>query len=257
MTQLTAAEYYAQIQSSTAAVAAMVAADDLSRPIPTCPEWTLRELAIHIGRAHRWAAQITSTRSKEFIEFRTLPDGKFPGAPQERADWLTAGARRLVDAVDEAGQDPVWSFGELVPASFWGRRMCHETLVHHADAALAAGQAPDIGAAVAADAIDEWLTELMRPIGDEADARAAALDPGCALHVHATDAGPGTGEWLIRHGEDGVTVLRGHGKADAAVTGPAARLLLVLLRRLPADDPAVTVHGDPGILDRWLAGTPF
>jgi hypothetical protein len=42
-----------------------------------------------------------------------------------------------------------------------------------------------------------------------------------------------------------------------AVTGPADRLLLMLMRRLPADDPSITVHGDAGLLAGWLAGTQF
>jgi hypothetical protein len=31
----------------------------------------------------------------------------------------------------------------------------------------------------------------------------------------------------------------------------------VLLQRLPPDDPAVTLHGDPALLHRWLAATRF
>lgn len=254
MTTPAAAEYYAQIEASTAVIAGLVDGGDLTVPIPTCPDWTLRELAIHIGRTHRWAARITATRSPEFIEFRSVPDGRFPDDPAARPGWLTAGARRVVEAIDGAGQDPVWMFGGLVPASFWARRMCHETLVHQADAVLAAGQRPDLPAGLAADAIDEWLTELMAPRGGEADLRAAALPPGASLHVHATDA---DGEWLVRHGPGGVTAERGHAQADAAVTGPAGALLLVLLRRVPADDPGVTVRGDPAVLTRWLAETPF
>jgi hypothetical protein len=34
-------------------------------------------------------------------------------------------------------------------------------------------------------------------------------------------------------------------------------LLLVLMRRRPASDPAVTVHGDSAVLDGWLASTAF
>jgi uncharacterized protein (TIGR03083 family) len=209
---------------------------------------------VHIGRAHRWAAQICATRSREFIAFRSVPDGRLPDDPADQAAWLTAGARRAVEAIDGAGPDPVWSFRELVPPGFWARRMCHETLVHQADAVLAAGQRPDLPAGLAADAIDEWLTEMMRPVGGEADLRATALPPGASLHVHATDA---DGEWLVSHGPGGVTAERGHARADAAVTGPASSLLLVLLRRAPADDPGVTVSGDPAVLTRWLAETPF
>jgi hypothetical protein len=111
---------------------------------------------------------------------------------------------------------------------------------------------------MAADAIDEWLTVLSGPIYGRPDPRAAALPEGRVLHVHATDDGlAGSGEWLISHEPGGVTVRPGHGKGDAALTGPAARLLLVLIRRAPADDPAVTVFGDGALLTRWLAETSF
>lgn len=78
------------------------------------------------------------------------------------------------------------------------------------------------------------------------------------LHVHATDQGlDGSGEWLIRHGPSGVTAEAGHGRADAALSGPAARLLLVLMRRLPLTDPAVEAFGDTALIERWLAETRF
>jgi MDMPI C-terminal domain len=54
-----------------------------------------------------------------------------------------------------------------------------------------------------------------------------------------------------------VTLAAGHGRGDVALTGPAARLLLVLVRRLPPSDPAVEVFGDADLLGRWLAETPF
>jgi uncharacterized protein (TIGR03083 family) len=262
------ADYYAQIESGAAAIGALVAGGGLDRPIPTCPEWTLRELAVHVGRAHRWAAQITATRSPSFVEFRSLPDGRFPAGPLAQADWLAAGAQRAVAAIDEAGGDPVWAFGSLVPASFWGRRMCHETMVHAADAQLAAGQEPDLPPGLAADAIDEWLTVLMPPPPGQADPRAQVLGAGVALHVRATDAaGAGPGEWVIRHGTGGVSVIRlagtagtgagGHARGDVVLAGPAAGLLLVLMRRLPPEDPAVSVTGDRAVLGRWLAAARF
>jgi uncharacterized protein (TIGR03083 family) len=276
MTQLStarpsAAQYYAAIESGAAAIADLVAAGDLARPIPTCPDWTLRELAVHVGRVHRWAAQITATRADQPPEFRSLPDGRFPGEPAGQAEWLAGGARRAVAAIEEAGQDPVWASGarSRLPASFWGRRMCHETLVHAADARLAAGlPPPEVPPAVAADGIDEWLTVMMPPAPGHADPRAQVLGPGVALHVRTTDVtGPGPGEWVIRHGTGGVNVIRlagtgaaggaGHAGGDAVLAGPAAALLLVLLRRLPPEDPAVSVTGDRAVLGRWLAGSRF
>jgi MDMPI C-terminal domain len=52
-------------------------------------------------------------------------------------------------------------------------------------------------------------------------------------------------------------VITDSARADAALTGPAASLLLVLMRRRPVSDPAVTVYGDSAVVDGWLASTAF
>jgi uncharacterized protein (TIGR03083 family) len=260
MPQLSANRYFAEIEAATAGLAAILAEHDHSLAIPTCPEWTLRQLVTHVGRAHRWAAEITRTRSDVFIPFREVPDGKLPDDRAEQCAWLRAGAARIVDAVREAGTDVVWSFAGPAPAGFWIRRMAHETLVHRADAQLAAGAEPEpiIEAEVAADAIDERLTLLTAGILGNADEPAKALPAGAGLHIHATDDGlGGRGEWMIRHDARGLTVELGHDKGDAALTGPAARLLLVLMRRRPVSDPAVTTYGDHAVVDGWLASTAF
>jgi uncharacterized protein (TIGR03083 family) len=259
MPQLNADRYAVEIEESTAGLAEIVAEHDQSLPIPTCPEWTLRQLATHVGRAHRWAAEITRTRSDTPIPFRQVPDGKLPDDRAGQCAWLRAGAARIVSAVREADSDLVWSFTGPTPAGFWLRRMAHETLVHRADAQLAAGAEPEpvIEADVAADAIDEWLMLLTSGLGDVVE-RLQALPAGAGLHIHATDDGlGGRGEWMIRHDAGGLAVEPGHGKGDAALTGPAVSLLLVLMRRRPASDPAVTLHGDSAVLDGWLASTAF
>ena len=143
MAQLNADRYVAEIEASTAGLAEILAEYDQSLPIPTCPEWTLCQLVTHVGRAHRWAAEITRTRSDAFIPFREVPDGKLPDDRAGQRAWLHAGAARIVDAVREAGSDLVWSFTGSAPAGFWIRRMAHETLVHRADAQLAAGAEPE------------------------------------------------------------------------------------------------------------------
>jgi uncharacterized protein (TIGR03083 family) len=260
MPQLSADRYAAEIEASTAGLAEILTEHDQSLPIPTCPDWTLRQLVTHVGRAHRWAAEITRTRSDAFIPFREVPDGKLPDDRADQPAWLRAGAAQIADAVREAGSDVVWSFTGPVPARFWIRRMAHETLVHRADAQLAAGAEPEpvIEADVAADAIDEWLMLLAGGFAGSAGERTEALPAGACLHVHATDDGlGGRGEWMIRHDAGGLTVEPGHGKGDAALTGPAASLLLVLMRRRPVSDPAVTIYGDSAVVDGWLASTAF
>jgi len=260
MPQLSADRYSAEIEASTAGLADILAEHDQGLPIPTCPEWTLRQLVTHVGRAHRWAAEITRTRSDVPIPFREVPDGKLPDDRAEQCAWLRAGAARIVGAVRGADSDLVWSFTGPTPASFWIRRMTHETLVHRADAQLAAGAEPEpaIAAEVAADAIDEWLMLLTHGIRGHSGGRTTALPLGASLHLHATDDGlGGSGEWIIRHDAGGLAVEPGHGKADAALAGPAATMLLVLMRRRLVSDPAVTVHGDSAVVDGWLAGTAF
>jgi uncharacterized protein (TIGR03083 family) len=257
MPQLSPDRYYEEIEARADVLAEIIAEREETLPIPTCPDWTLRQLATHVGRAHRWAAEIIRTRSAEFIPFRQAPDGRFPDEPADRAPWLRAGAKRVVESVQEADGADVWTHAGLGPASYWARRMAHETLMHCADVELAIGRVPAVHPEVAADAIDEWLCLLSPMSLLSPDALTAALAPGTALHVHATDEGLADGEWTIRNSDGAVIADRGHSKGDAAIAGPAANLLLVLLRRLPADDPAVTKHGDPAVLSRWLANTSF
>jgi uncharacterized protein (TIGR03083 family) len=250
---------YAEIDASTASLAALVDAQDPALPIPACPGWTLRQLGTHVGRAHRWAAEIVATRSAEFIEFRSVPDGKLPEVLAERGRWLTAGAGRLLDALRAAGDEPVWAFGQLRPAGFWARRMAHETLVHCADAQQAAGAEVSMPAEIAADAIDEWLTTMSGPHAGQPDLRASALPVGAALRVQATDPElGGRSRWLIRHAADGVQVLPdGTAGAGALLAGRAADVLLVLMRRIPAAGGPARVSGDAALLDRWLERTAF
>lgn len=246
--------WYDEIEASTETLAELVHGADLTRQVPTCPEWTLRQLATHTGRAHRWAAEIVGTRSAEFIPFRQVPEGRIPDDPALHAPWLRAGAARIIEVIREAGSDPVWTFDGPQPASFWARRMAHETAVHRADAQITAGRVPEFDADLAADAIDEWLG-FMSGIG-ASDSRVDALPDGAVLHVHVTDDGV-DGEWLVRRAGSTVSVESGHGKGDVVVRGPAGRVLLVLLRRVQPDDPQVEVLGDAALLTGWLAGTPF
>jgi hypothetical protein len=75
-----------------------------------------------------------------------------------------------------------------------------------------------------------------------ADAQLAA---GWDVDLAAGLAADGVDEWL------------GHGKADVAVRGPAADLLLVPTRRLPPSTSGVEILGQQALLTHWLEHTPF
>jgi uncharacterized protein (TIGR03083 family) len=253
--------FFTELRACTAELARIIDGD-LERPVPTCPGWTFRQLATHLGRGHRWAAQIVATRATAPIPLREVADGKLPADPERQAQWLNAGAGQVIEAVAAAGSELTWTFTGMRPASFWARRRAHEAAVHLADAQLAAGRDVDLAPDVAADGVDEWLaliTAGTEGTTDPARARAQELrGDGQSLHFHATDPGlSGTGEWLVTRTPSGVTVQHGHGKADVAVRGPAASLLLVLTRRLPPSDRAIEILGQQALLIHWLQHTPF
>jgi uncharacterized protein (TIGR03083 family) len=245
-----------ELPAWTDRLAELVAGADPGTPVPTCPEWTISDLAKHVGDAFRWMTTIVATRSTELVRPRDRQGRKKPelaGVP----DWLREGAAELVAAVRSVGPDTtVWAWaGGSAPAAFWVRRMTYEMVVHTADAALALGQPVVIEADLGADGVDEWLEVLpfVHP-----DIGAQALGAGRSMHLHAIDSGLGPdGEWLIRGTTEGMAWEHGHGKADVAVRGGAGPLFLLLYRRLPADDSRFEIHGDRPVLDTWLAGTGF
>jgi uncharacterized protein (TIGR03083 family) len=255
MSAISTERLYGEITGSTATLAGLIDGTDLTRPVPTCPEWTMRQLVTHVGRAHRWATAIVATRAAEPIPFREIPDGKLPGDQRAQAEWLNAGAAALVATVQAAGDGQVWTHNGPGPARYWARRMAHEAAVHRADGQIAVGQRPQLDPVTAADGIDEWLGFLAEP-GEGGDQPGLAGLQGQLLHLHVTDEGV-TGEWMIRPGADGITVEPGYGKGDVAVRGPAGDLLLLLMRRFPPSDPSVEVLGDAALLDVLLAATAW
>ncbi|WP_083864204.1 maleylpyruvate isomerase family mycothiol-dependent enzyme [Nocardia exalbida] len=247
----------AALITETDALAELLREADPATPIPTCPGWTLADLATHVGRAQRWAAAMITDRSTEEFDIRAVPDGARPADPQAAARWLSEGARLALAAVDSTGPDAeIWTtLGTPRPVHWWIRRLAHEAVAHHADALLALGRPVSIEPAVAADAISEWLDLLSVGLTRRAETVLAA---DTTLHLHATDPELGPdGEWIIRPSGRSITWEHAHAKATVAVRARAFILLLVLLGRIRSDDPGVEIHGDPGILTWWLERTPF
>jgi uncharacterized protein (TIGR03083 family) len=236
------------------AFADAASAGDPSTPVPTCPQWSLRDLARHLGRVHRRVAETIESGGDTLFDHDAVVDAEPPTSRDEVATWLLAGGAALVSAMGDAGPDRlVAGFLGPTPVSWWARRMLHETLVHRYDAEVTVGVAPWVGvpAALAADGIAESLA-LLETFGAR---RADLAGSGETVHVHATD--DRACEWLVTRAPSGVDVAAGHAKADVAVRGPAAALFAVLTNRRAAEDPddglgAVEVLGDAGVLADWL-----
>ncbi|MET9918377.1 maleylpyruvate isomerase family mycothiol-dependent enzyme [Streptomyces sp. NPDC006435] len=250
-------DYCAEIIARTDALRASLRGADLGATVPTCPDWTLRDLAVHVGGAHRWVGEIVRTRATEEVTEKQVPRFEPEGDDPDVLDaWLAEGAAETVRALREAGPDQeVWTWAWERSTGFWARRMAHETIVHHADATLAAKTDYEVPPALAADTIEEWL-EIVAFVRSAGDPEAAELTgAGRSIHLHATDVPDA--EWLIEFGDDGFTWRRAHEKATVALRGTLTDIMLVFNRRLAPDSDRVEVLGDAELLDFWLKRTSF
>ena len=149
--------FFTELRGCTAELARIIDGD-LERPVPTCPGWTFRQLATHVGRGHRWAAQIVATRATAPIPTREVADGKLPSDPAQHAPWLNGRAptrlqrghgrrqRCGVDAIPASARPASGAAaGPTKPPSTW------PTLSSRPGATST--WRPD----VAADGVDEWL----------------------------------------------------------------------------------------------------
>jgi uncharacterized protein (TIGR03083 family) len=218
--------------------------------VPTCPGWTFRHLLRHVGRGHRWAAQIVEERLTDYLDPRDARNGKPPEEPDGAIEWLQGGAQSVIDAVNRVGPDAaVWTFLGPRPAAWWTRRRLHEATVHRADAALALGRDYRLSPELAADGLTEWLERVIIQVREES----LPLADGQTLHLHADDGQ----EWTLSRSDGALSLTDEHPDAATTVSGSPTALLLAVVRRIPADDPQISVAGDRGVWQGWLERTPF
>ncbi|MBO0681303.1 maleylpyruvate isomerase family mycothiol-dependent enzyme [Mycolicibacterium sp. S2-37] len=237
----------------------LIAEGDPQTPVPTCPDWTLRQLFRHVGRGHRWAAQIIAERRAHELDPRDVRDGRPPDDPESAAEWLRESARLIVNAVDRVGSDArVWTFLGPRPAGWWVRRRLHEATVHRADAAFAIGTDYDLDPELAADAVSETLERVSVQARGVRQRDHPPLQRGQTVHLHATDDALGpSGEWTVHHDEDGIWWSHDHGKGTVAVRGPATEVLLAVSGRRDTDQGGLEIFGDADVWNRWLERTRF
>ncbi|MGW2189128.1 maleylpyruvate isomerase family mycothiol-dependent enzyme [Streptomyces sp. NPDC001719] len=262
MTELSHDRYCSEILAQAALMRAALRGADLAATVPTCPDWTLAQLVLHVGRAHRFAESLVRTRTTEFdvtaehfgVDFG--PEDPSPDDEEALGAWLTEGAERVVATLREAGPDAeVWTFFGSPTAVFWARRMTHETLIHRADAQRTAGVEFTVDPEVAVDCLDEWLEMSTHPILLERKPELKGLlGPGRTLHLHATDT---PAEWFVDLTGERMAWRHAHEKAAVALRGPVADVLTVFYQRQSADSGRVEILGDRAVLDLWLETASF
>lgn len=217
------------LRVETDRIAGLLASGPLDLPVPSCPGWTARDLAVHLAAVHRWAAAAVGAGGE-----RVPP-------PVERTDVdvvedYPVAAAGLIAALEATPADaPAWGFGPSPrTAAFWCRRQLHETAVHRWDLQTAHGVPVDeLATGFAADGVDEVLTVFL-----SRRLRSGDLALPASLHLRA---------------DEGSTWQLGDARPDATIAGPAEALLLLLWGRIGPGDRRLTVAGDRATVDSVLA----
>jgi uncharacterized protein (TIGR03083 family) len=200
----------------------------MDAPVPTAPDWTVRQLIAHQGMVHRWAtAKVLGTRvDTQALEAEGL-------ASEDPPLWLRTGGHRLVEALQEAPVDldtPVFLNNAPAPRLFWARRQCHETTIHSVDAQAAAlGRVPtaadtDITRQISLDGIDELLTGFLTR-----ESAGLRSEKPIRFAFRPTDVDR---SWLVHVSSEAPVVERNHrGHADVVLKAPAEVLYLAVWNR--------------------------
>jgi uncharacterized protein (TIGR03083 family) len=255
-TMLTLHEYEDAIRAAGRLLITASARAGFDAPVPTCPEWLVRDLLIHQGIIHRWATELAAGRTSLADEPLAEEDVASSVADPILADWLETGLNTLIATLESMAPDsdvPTFLANAPRPREFWTRRQAHETTIHAVDALAAqlgrfptaneATSALGLTPALAADGIDEILR------GFFSRGHSSRLFEGQAVtfDLAPTDAAHHWSVHVDQHGLRVASPSTASPKADAVFSGSAAQLYLGLWNR--GDE--ITVGGEPGLLTRW------
>lgn len=223
---------------------AAVAGTDPAARVPSCPDWTVTDLARHVAEVYQHKAECI----RQGAEPQPWPPAR-TGDVVADLDSQYALLEKQFATHSPASPAPTWAPEQTV--GFWIRRMTQETVIHRIDAELAAGgpmsPVPDD---LAVDGIDELLTLFLAHgsvqwreyLGD----LFAAVDERPVV-VRTTGR-----TWTVSAHPDGIMTTEGTTDAPPAaeISGEPAPLLLWLWNRA-ATDTTITVTGDETLLTQF------
>jgi uncharacterized protein (TIGR03083 family) len=207
----------------------------LDTPVPTAPEWTVRQLVAHQGMVHRWAVDCLHGRRADPSTYET--EGL------ESADpvlWLREGGHQLITTLKSVPADLeafVFLNDAPAPRMFWARRQCHETTIHSVDAMAAKlGRMPTadetwVTQQIALDGIDELLTGFLTR-----EKSGLRSEKPISFSIRPNDV---RRSWKVSVSAEPPVVERGGGnhklklrhEADVVLEGTAEQLYLALWNR--------------------------
>ncbi len=221
--------------------------------IPTCPGWTVYDLAVHVGEfCGFWAHVLCEATGRPKPPFAT------PSRDEHVVAWLDEAIVLLVAELDATPPEtPTWTWFEADrSAAFVARRCANELAVHRYDAQVALAEPVPVPVELASDGIDEVLDVLvnLRP--------RSGFAQGQEMVLRSADTGL---EWTVRLLPDGITVDRGS-EAEGApedsdeehnlvITGSSSDLELTMYGRPTLD--VVDLQGDASVLNQWYSEFRF
>ena len=243
-------DYVESVATDSERIAEIGAASEHSR-VPSCPDWKMRDLMVHVGYSHQF-----------FTIVAQLPDGgritreearrHMTGPPAvDVAAWFRDGAADLVAALGEARPtNTVHTFYGTHHPLLLSRRAATETAIHRWDAEGVVGTPRPLDPALATDAVDEFL-EVLIPLffkysAYEGTGQTICLeDPEADVRWFITSTAHTT---VWRRGEQTKT-------ADATARGSLSDLYLFCWGRAPAEP--LEVVGDEELLRHWQSAAAF
>ncbi|MFB9238918.1 maleylpyruvate isomerase family mycothiol-dependent enzyme [Plantactinospora siamensis] len=214
-------------------------------PVPSCPEWTTEDLTRHLAGVYHWVREHVGRGVTGAPTHRYADDALPTGA--ETLQWWQDEYDQLMGVLDGLDPEaPAWNWApQPKRASFWHRRMAHETAVHRWDAQMALAAAEPIETKLAADGVSEVLDSWL-PAGRR-------REPGPWQGVAQLVAQDAAQEWYLRLRGQGVALLDTgtilddddhHARVHAV--GSASDLLLALYGRVDLD--VLEITGDAALL---------
>lgn len=234
-------DYFLACLRSDSALLAETARRGLDVAVPSCPDWTVRDLLEHTA--------VVYLHKIEAMRSGAQPDPWPPDLTGRDIPELYDEARReLIAELAQRGPDAeTWTWWTPEQTTgFWFRRMAHETAVHRVDAELAHGVVSPIDARLATDGIDEILRVMLAG----PDWEQYPSDHPVDAAVRITSGGR---SWTVTLSRTDVTVTEttephedhdepGETQVAAEVFGDPDDVLLWLWHR--RDDDAVGFAGD-------------
>ncbi|MDX1449026.1 MAG: maleylpyruvate isomerase family mycothiol-dependent enzyme [Acidimicrobiia bacterium] len=224
-------DFLAAIRTESARFAACLRAGSWDAPVPSCPGWTLADLAWHLTEVQHYWASIASDLLLDpgnVTKLERPANDDLPDLFDDRSAALTSALERHPAATR------CWSWAEDGWSIGWvRRRQAHEALIHRVDAELAVGSRTDVDPDLARDGVDEVLTNMVFGIPEWAD-----FIPDESVVTLSVDGGPVIG---MRFGR-------------MVGTGPESGTDYDFETLVPAEPGGPVVAGTPQAVDLWLWG---